>query len=112
MDSNKAEIGEFYPDLVHNEPVIYRAILFAQKAQVSVGTERRKGISCNPRAERGNAALAHLLLTYTLKVTNLLLFCENSGSIRVPISLIRVQRMKDAPKSNKYLGEIVLGRSI
>lgn len=39
LDSYVAKIGEFYPDRVHNEPVIYRAILFAQKAQVSV--ERR-----------------------------------------------------------------------
>lgn len=52
----QGKIGEFYPDLVHNEPVIYRAILFAQKAQVSVGTESRKGISCNPRTDRGNEA--------------------------------------------------------
>lgn len=31
---------------VYNEPVIYRSILFAQKAQVSVGAKHQKGISC------------------------------------------------------------------
>lgn len=53
-------------DLVHNEPVIYRSILFAQKAQVSVGAKHQKGISCNPR-KRGNERITiiHLPTLYT-----------------------------------------------
>lgn len=42
-------ISEAIQDPVHNEPMIYRSILFAQKAQVSVRAKHQKGISCNPR---------------------------------------------------------------
>lgn len=49
-------------NLIYNEPVIYRAILFAQKAQVSVEAKHQKGISCNPRRSVGTARYAGLIL--------------------------------------------------
>lgn len=44
--------NEHNPEPVHNEPVIYQGILFAQKAQVSAAAKHQKGNSCNPRGCR------------------------------------------------------------